>query len=406
MGPAPDMLMKRDEWEAILTTPFHHCIARLLISILVMAAPGARAATTQPGITVLVASLVYPCHPGGTACTNDGPSIPLTYANGRLSAVGSYSPSITYLPNGMVGMVTHGTGSGQTIESWTPDPSGIERPLRIRTTDVATGMELWASGDYGYDGSGNVTRIGPTRYSYDFFGRLGSFTSDLTRAGSGYVYDRFGNRLATTFGYCSTNPDGSVRCGGTTSPAEPILGTTNHYQNVSYDAAGNVTADRGGARTFAYDSLGMMTRAQTAGRDFHFLYTADDERVAVVERVGSANRTTWSIRNFQRERKALINAARMDEVHKGLELYRSLRDRGDHRDRSLVGAMPLFENIARHGSGASAAGSSSSRYRFDPDDDFWLSPEKTRPLMASPPAGSACMKRAAAYAAVCTAVRQ
>jgi RHS repeat-associated protein len=149
--------------------------------------------------------------------------------------------------------------------------------------------------------SGNVTRIGPTRYSYDFFGRLGSFSSDLTRAGSGYVYDRFGNRLATTFGYCSTNPDGTVRCGGTTSPAEPILGTTNHYQNVSYDAAGNVTADRGGARTFAYDSLGMMTRAQTAGRDFHFLYTADDERVAVVERVGSANRTTWSIRNFGNE---------------------------------------------------------------------------------------------------------
>jgi hypothetical protein len=53
---------------------------------------------------------------------------------------------------------------------------------------AATGTELWSSGDYGYDG--NVTRIGTTPYSYDFFGRLGSFTSDLTRAGSGYVYDR------------------------------------------------------------------------------------------------------------------------------------------------------------------------------------------------------------------------
>jgi RHS repeat-associated protein len=249
----------------------------------------------------LVASLVYPCHPAGAACTGDGPSIPLTYANGRLSAVGSYSPSITYLPNGMVGTVTHGTGSGQTVDTSTPDPSGIERPLRIRTTNAATGTELWSSGDYAYDGSGNVTRMGTTRYSYDLFGRLSSFTSDLTRAGSGYTYDRFGNRLATTFGFCSTNPDGTVRCGGTTSSAEPIVGTTNHYQDVSYDAAGNVTADRAGARTFAYDSLGMMTRAQATGRDFHFLYTADDERVAVVERVGSANRTTWSIRNFGNE---------------------------------------------------------------------------------------------------------
>ncbi|HWS72167.1 MAG TPA: RHS repeat-associated core domain-containing protein, partial [Thermoanaerobaculia bacterium] len=253
----------------------------------------------------LVSSIVYPCHPAGSACTNDGSSLPLSYANGRLAAVGSgsnvYASGLTYFPNGMMASVTYGTGSAQASDAWTLDPSGMERPLRIRATNVATGAELWSSGDYAYDGSGNVTRMGAMTYGYDLFGRLGSSFSDVTQSGSGYLYDRFGNRTATSFGFCKPNADGSSRCGGTTSQAAPIVGTTNHYQTSTYNDLGGVTSDHEGARTLAYDAFGMVTRAQVSGRDFHFLYNASDERVAVVERVNGANRTTWSIRNFGNE---------------------------------------------------------------------------------------------------------
>jgi RHS repeat-associated protein len=255
----------------------------------------------------LVSTIVYPCHPTGSACptSTDGPALSLSYTNGRLTAVGSganvYASGLTYLPNGMVESVTYATTSGQASDVWTLDPSGMDRPLRIRATNVATGAELWSSGDYAYDGSGNVTRMGAMTFAYDLFGRLGSSFSDVTQSGSGYVYDRFGNRTATTFAFCKQNPDGSRRCGGTTSLGAPIAGTTNHYQNATYDDLGSVTSDHDGARTFAYDAFAMTTRAQTGGRDFHFLYNASDERVAVVERVNGVNRTTWSIRNFGNE---------------------------------------------------------------------------------------------------------
>src|SRR5260370_213599 len=108
----------------------------------------------------------------------------------------------------------------------------------------------------------------------------------------------------STFGPCGLDACGNQFCEGEPFPPVALLGTTNHYVAYTYDAAGNVLSD--GKRTFAYDPLSMMTRAQVSGRDFRYLYSADDERIAAVERVtGSGdvvrNRTTWTLRGFDNQ---------------------------------------------------------------------------------------------------------
>jgi hypothetical protein len=115
-----------------------------------------------------------------------------------------------------------------------------------------------------------------------------------------------------------------------------IRGTTNHYLTYSYDAAGNVLSD--GKRTFAYDPLSMMTRAQVGGRDFRYLYSAADERIAAVERVTSnnvvRNRTTWTLRGFDNQllsdwtddwtSGSQVTTWREDEIRRGGQLLANL----------------------------------------------------------------------------------
>ncbi len=52
---------------------------------------------------------------------------------------------------------------------------GMARPSRIRFED-RSGITLWDSGFYSYDGAGNITAIGSDRYTYDGAGRLLSGT--------------------------------------------------------------------------------------------------------------------------------------------------------------------------------------------------------------------------------------
>jgi RHS repeat-associated protein len=202
----------------------------------------------------------------------------------------------------LVDTVTHGSGGSASREVWSADPSGMARPGSIAMTDAA-GSPLWSTGSYDYDGAGNIKQVGNTTYAYDPFGRLATWTQNQTNASTitSRGYDPFGNYLFTQVAYCGTNPDGSLRCFGQTAAPLEIAGTTNHYTTFTYDGAGNVTAEIG--RSYAYDPLNMMTAAQVSGRDFHYLYAADDERIAVVERKpaaggGSANRITWTVRNF------------------------------------------------------------------------------------------------------------
>ena len=150
------------------------------------------------------------------------------------------------------------------------------------------------SGTYTYDGAGNITAIGADTYRYDTAQRL---VSSVTRGvQEDYSYDAFGNRKSAT---------GAVNCLGQTTCAQPVTvdSNTNHLSAingaaVTYDDPGNIktvaaTSGNPGA-VYSYDGTGMMTQATVGSDDRQFLYTADDERIAVKQ--GSS--WTWTARDL------------------------------------------------------------------------------------------------------------
>jgi RHS repeat-associated protein len=253
----------------------------------------------------LLETMTYPCRSVSGVCLSSDPgrTIQHGYAKGHLKSAGAWASDISYRPNGMIDTVTHGTGNSATVEQGEADPDGMTRPRRIYSTNANGTQELWSSGNYEFDGSGNVKKIGNTSYFYDGFGRLNGWSvTNPLGPNSGYSttsreYDAFGNHLYTTEEGCRPMPN--PVCYTNSVLARDITGTTNHYADTSYDAAGNVVLDNT-QRAYTWDPLGMMTGATVNGRPFRFLYDADNERIAAVERVpvGATrrNRTTFTLR--------------------------------------------------------------------------------------------------------------
>jgi RHS repeat-associated protein len=141
-------------------------------------------------------------------------------------------------------------------------------------------------GNYGYDGSGNITAIGQDVYAYDALSRLTSATAEVTNSQT-YTYDAFGNRLTapSTGGLCT---------GDTTCGQSETYDANNHLTNngALYDPAGNLIAYA--ADKYAYDAAGMLSRSLVTGFDKQYLYTAGDERVAVYDGVSNWR---WTVRD-------------------------------------------------------------------------------------------------------------
>ncbi len=157
----------------------------------------------------------------------------------------------------------------------------------IRTA-IRSNAQTWTSGEYTYDGAGNIVTIGTPAapgtqghrtYGYDPVLRLkkaqiGGVTPAATHE---YNYDAFGNR--TAYGL-----NGQWATIGV-SPA------TNRLTNASYDASGNQTAQLATAAT--YDGFNMATSYRFDASNVETLvYTANDERIGVLR--GTA--WTWSLR--------------------------------------------------------------------------------------------------------------
>jgi RHS repeat-associated protein len=142
----------------------------------------------------------------------------------------------------------------------------------------------WTAGvPYTYDGSGNVRQIDKDKFVYDKAGRLvQAQINGITRV---YTYDAFGNRTG-----CTHQP-------GTTDLSDCQLGLTidsssNRVNGVAYDGVGNVRSYYG--HTYTYDDVNMPVRDDRGGGlAREFVYTADDERIAV-HTVGSS--WNWTIR--------------------------------------------------------------------------------------------------------------
>jgi RHS repeat-associated protein len=158
----------------------------------------------------------------------------------------------------------------------------------------------WCSGTYQYDGMGNIRAIGNDTYIYDTAGRLVSGTADVQRTGvmsrQDYGYDAFGNRIS------ASRAPGSVDCLGGCEQSLTIDPATNHITSngAVYDAAGNLIFIQNTVNgtsysaTYTYDGVGSLTRATAGSDDRQFIYTADDERIAVK----NGQSWTWTVRDL------------------------------------------------------------------------------------------------------------
>jgi RHS repeat-associated protein len=125
----------------------------------------------------------------------------------------------------------------------------------------------WNSGvTYTYDASGNIVAAGTDHYVYDVAGRL--VLGDAKGIRRTYAYDAFGNRTQ-----CLQDPATNSQYGHTINVAN------NRIDGLTYDNAGNATSFEG--HQYRYDLLNVQTVRDPDGAAIEYVYTADDQRIAI-----------------------------------------------------------------------------------------------------------------------------
>ena len=168
---------------------------------------------------------------------------------------------------------------GESLENW--DPQDATAPTAAADTELDSVEEdlTWSTGQFLYDGSGNIKKVGNDTYSYDSAGRL--IKSVVNGTTETYTYDSFGNLTGKTTG----------------SAAGQVLvdSSSNRLRGETYDAAGNATTHKGADR-FSFDSLNMMDEVEVAfGSTRRMLYGPDEERIGVIH---DENLIRWTLRDF------------------------------------------------------------------------------------------------------------
>jgi RHS repeat-associated protein len=185
--------------------------------------------------------------------------------------------------------------TGEPIES---DATAKSAP--VFTPAVEAVAPTWYSGEYLYDGAGNVKRIGhngPTgdpahpvstyngdgkmnSYGYDTAGRLVQATANYGSDNSEqYEYDSFGNLTKRR-----------------TNGFETVVGidpATNRVSDAVYDDAGNVESL--GMHVYAYDGVSSMVK-KVSGIQEAYIYSVDDERIGVYD--APTDTWRWTLRDF------------------------------------------------------------------------------------------------------------
>ena len=246
-----------------------------------------------------VTSQTYPQCTNTTCTSTSGAARPwrtnYAYQNNRLVNIGGgagtgntddlrYASAIRYYANGMLKNVVHGNGTRDLFDL---DPNYIARQSKL-TVQTGAGSQLWTSGTYSYDGTGNITRIGSDWFAYDKVGRVVEGTV-LDSGGNKrkYTYDAFGNVTS----YLTYN--GITPSGGNPLLLENFITNSQPSSNrllLNYDAAGNAIGLVGQAPLYTYDAVNMVKYAP----GFTYLYASDDERIWSVDKSApSAPDTTW-----------------------------------------------------------------------------------------------------------------
>jgi len=154
--------------------------------------------------------------------------------------------------------------------------------------DWTASTTVWDSGAYVYDGTGNIMAIGADNYAYDVVNRLAyataktpSFSNNEQR----FTYDRYGNlKTVTTISGTTT-----LRAGFRLDPSTNQLNAhgvcpapVDTCFTGEYDQAGNQMGVVPGDGYYQWDALDVMTGVDLPTRHDHYLYDANDERIATI----------------------------------------------------------------------------------------------------------------------------
>ncbi len=181
-------------------------------------------------------------------------------------AVGAQSivSSVNYDPGGGLASYTSGNGARTDILA---DEHRMPRPKRIATsTGSSISGDLFDTGDFSYDGAGNITQmrkavggveIFKDEFAYDAASRL--VQAKFGIHAQDYTYDGWGNL---------------------TSKAGTAIGVetaTNRLSDAGYDFRGNVATL--GSESYQYDALGRQVRHDASSSHLSYLLDGAGERL-------------------------------------------------------------------------------------------------------------------------------
>jgi len=222
-----------------------------------------------------VSSIVYP--PGAAGLGGDL-TVSYELSNGiptkAKDSAGVPLAWVTYAPSGAIAtLTTQGDGAGNAQSQISFDSQNRPSSINIGkwSGSAFVGSPYYSSGQYAYDGAGNISAIGVNTYRYDTANRLKEVHETTGSPAVNYVqcfaYDAFGNMFGKVdqvgTGACSsflqwddvlsvTAPDGTNR-NRVLSQQIPGSGPMNFV----YDANGNVLKDW--ERRYLYDSRNRLT---------------------------------------------------------------------------------------------------------------------------------------------------
>jgi RHS repeat-associated protein len=200
------------------------------------------------------------------------------------------------LKHGRVKYVQH-LDNGLVKAATAPSPEQRVSASFVPRALTGGGTLQWSTGDYDYDGSGNIDRIGADndgntrRFVYDEVDRLVEAGVEAPMAAPGtytnysrYTYDSFGNRLSEKTPMIDATVIADKNTNRVTLP-----GTI-----VTYDGVGNMT--QGGGLMYQYDPFNNLKEVDAwGGTQKMAIYNADDERIIFCGD-GSTGPCRWTLR--------------------------------------------------------------------------------------------------------------
>lgn len=193
----------------------------------------------------------------------------------ELGTGADWASSLTWHPNLTLAKVTHGNDLVETIAA---DPNGMARPASITWAQGGTSS---GTGNYVFDGAGNVSRMGQDHFQYDQVSRLVFATLGSLGRTQASSFDRYGSLT-------------SLATDGQPAQAIPVRGGTNRLLAGGYDASGNLLSWSG--NTYAWSPVDTLTSWTNGSEGSSYVYTADDERLLALHWNNGSQ--TWTVRDF------------------------------------------------------------------------------------------------------------